>query len=416
MITEKTNFCFVLMPFNDLFRNVYDEAIKPACMEAGYICLRVDDLKGTYNINRRIIESIFNCDMVIADLTGWNANVFYELGVAHAIDTKTVMIIQSDNHLPFDVSSYRCIIYDQTELGLRKLKKSIAESLSHIDEWSKKPTNPVHEFKPYEAFIPTRHLESMQRELLQKQDEILALQQQLEKGFISDIFMEEITVNSLLGHMLHRIARRHFKNPVKLSHLGLHCRIARNSNYFETQLTYRIKGWNTSNQELSGLHLVVAGDYPMPLSKLKPSLYHRHFDSEKADILLPELLGSDGKVKLLFLPFVSPGIAPGDEFDIEFSLNWPNLIYPESPKDYFFLDNFDFEDGTDEIQIALEFDGVAVGSVNAFSLDNYSRQQRLGAVPPDVTNPSIFKFKRSNPENERYFILVFDIVKEMGSR
>jgi nucleoside 2-deoxyribosyltransferase len=146
--------CFVLMPFNDKLREVYDKAIKPACVKAGFESRRVDELKGTFNINRKIIEHIFSSDAIVADLTGWNPNVFYEMGVAHAIDNKTIMIIQEKENLPFDVSAYRSVLYDHTEAGLEKLSENITESLMSIEEWCKPPTNPVQEFKPYEALFP----------------------------------------------------------------------------------------------------------------------------------------------------------------------------------------------------------------------------------------------------------------------
>ena len=110
-------------------KEVYREAIKPACEKAGFASLRVDELKGAFNINRKIIEHIFSSDAIVADLTGWNPNVFYEMGVAHAIDNKTITIIQKKDKLPFDVVTYRGIFYEQTAAGLAKLREDIFESL-----------------------------------------------------------------------------------------------------------------------------------------------------------------------------------------------------------------------------------------------------------------------------------------------
>jgi hypothetical protein len=164
--------CFVLMPFKENLKEVYWNAIRPACIKAGFESLRVDELKGSFNINRRIIEEIFLSDAIVADLTGWNPNVFYEMGVAHTIDNKTVMIIQKRGKLPFDVSSYHCILYEQTPIGLETLKQRIFEALSSIAEWRKYPTNPVQEFKPHEALVPKIWLEELKFEL-GKKDELL---------------------------------------------------------------------------------------------------------------------------------------------------------------------------------------------------------------------------------------------------
>lgn len=164
--------CFVIMPFSEDFQEVYWEAIKPACNKAGFEALRVDELEGVYNINQKIIEHIFDSEAVIADLTNWRPNVFYELGVAHAIDNKTIMLIQKKDKVPFDVHSYRCIEYEQNVTGLAKLSTSLVASLASLEAWRKHPTNPVQQFKPHDAFIPINTLTELRQEL-QKQDELL---------------------------------------------------------------------------------------------------------------------------------------------------------------------------------------------------------------------------------------------------
>lgn len=90
---------------------------------------------GPYNIHRDIIESIFNSYAVVADLTDWNPNLFYELGVAHAIVNKTIMILQQGQKLPFDIHNYRCLSYEMSEAGLIALTHQIAEYLEHLSEW-----------------------------------------------------------------------------------------------------------------------------------------------------------------------------------------------------------------------------------------------------------------------------------------
>ncbi|RQW03493.1 DUF1566 domain-containing protein [candidate division KSB1 bacterium] len=172
MPPDKKKLCFVLMPFKEEMKAVYDDAIKPAIEQAGFASLRVDELKGSFNINRKIIEYIFTSDAILADLTSWNPNVFYEMGVGHAIGNKTIMIIQKKNELPFDVKTYRVIQYEQTKPGLERLKSHIVDHLECIDDWCKEPTNPVQDFKPYDAFIPQSELTALQYQLREK-DELL---------------------------------------------------------------------------------------------------------------------------------------------------------------------------------------------------------------------------------------------------
>lgn len=138
---------FVLMPFADDFYEVYTDVIKPA-MEAARVganCYRVDDYnKGTGNITRDIIESIVNADVVLADLTSKNANVFYELGIAHSFGQKTIMIAQSTKDIPFDINTFNVIVYEQSISGAKKLKTMLQESALKIIRDGVWADNPVH--------------------------------------------------------------------------------------------------------------------------------------------------------------------------------------------------------------------------------------------------------------------------------
>jgi Protein of unknown function (DUF1566) len=164
----------VLMPFSDDLKPVYWSAIKPACDETGFRALRVDELKGPFNIHREIIQNIFRSEVVIADLTKWNPNVFYEMGVAHAIGNKTIMIIQKQDNLPFDVNNYNCIMYEQTDSGLQLLMHRLVESLQHFEAWRRRPTNPVQDFKPHEAFAPKGEMDKLHRQMQEKDERLRA--------------------------------------------------------------------------------------------------------------------------------------------------------------------------------------------------------------------------------------------------
>ncbi len=166
------NLCFVIMPFQDDMREVYWSAIKPACEAAGYHSLRVDELEGVFNINKKIIQNIFLSEAIIADLTHWRPNVFYEMGVAHAIGNKTIMIIEQDHKLPFDVSDYRCIQYRQTPEGMTALVAKLVGALKSLEQWRQEPSNPVQDFMPPEAALPLPKLNALQRELDKAQHQL----------------------------------------------------------------------------------------------------------------------------------------------------------------------------------------------------------------------------------------------------
>lgn len=122
--TPKT-FCFVLMPFTEAFGDVYLLGIKEACTNAGAYCERVDEQIFDERILDRIYNQIAKADLVIADMTGRNPNVFYEVGYAHALGKLTILLTQNADDIPFDLKHFPHIIYGtkismlRDELGKR---------------------------------------------------------------------------------------------------------------------------------------------------------------------------------------------------------------------------------------------------------------------------------------------------------
>ncbi|MEJ2004560.1 MAG: TRAFs-binding domain-containing protein [Cyclobacteriaceae bacterium] len=119
--------CFVLMPFGQKedrlgrkidFDKVYNLLIKPAIIQCGIQPLRADEELILGNIHKPMFERLVLCDYAIADLTSLNPNVFYELGLRHAIKPySTIPISAFDSPLPFDVHSERTLGYHLDEEG-----------------------------------------------------------------------------------------------------------------------------------------------------------------------------------------------------------------------------------------------------------------------------------------------------------
>lgn len=127
--------CFVLLPFKKPFTDYYREIIAPAVKEAGFVPFYAEEIYGA----RAIIEDIFNgireAAILVADVTGRNPNVNYELGIAHAFGRRVVLISQSMNDVPFDYHHLRIIIYDTSEvLWETKLKMKIKETILKLSE------------------------------------------------------------------------------------------------------------------------------------------------------------------------------------------------------------------------------------------------------------------------------------------
>lgn len=137
--------CFVLMPFEEKYREVFTEIYKVVCRNNGIECTRVDEVNKPGSITRAIINGIIESDIIIADLTARNPNVFYELGIAHCVGNKTIMTCQRGETLPFDISAYRVIFYDQTIQGSKELIENIDKSIQELLGSSFEANNPVQE-------------------------------------------------------------------------------------------------------------------------------------------------------------------------------------------------------------------------------------------------------------------------------
>lgn len=120
--------CFYVGPFGDQFGQIYKDHLKPALERAGYSVFRADDIFSVSMIMEDIWESINTCELLVADITGKNANAFYEIGMAHAIGKKVILITQDIEDVPFDLRHYRIIPYTYTPQGCAALERALCET------------------------------------------------------------------------------------------------------------------------------------------------------------------------------------------------------------------------------------------------------------------------------------------------
>lgn len=104
--------CFVMMPFGEWMDSYYREIYVPAIREAGMEPVRADELFSTGSVIEQIWEQISRAKVLLADLTGKNANVFYELGLAHAANKPVVFTTGALDDVPFDLRHLRVAVYD----------------------------------------------------------------------------------------------------------------------------------------------------------------------------------------------------------------------------------------------------------------------------------------------------------------
>lgn len=151
--------CFVVMRIgkegsddHSHFRALYDEFIKPMVAECGYTVVRADDFEKGGAITSDIIRELASSDLVIADLTDLNPNVFYELGVRHSLVGRGTIMIVDDartSSIPFDIGAYRVLKYTTDMKGLGKLREGLRRFiLGFRDGDNDDRDNPVHDILP----------------------------------------------------------------------------------------------------------------------------------------------------------------------------------------------------------------------------------------------------------------------------
>lgn len=168
---DKNGICFTIMPFGGWYDRYYQDVYCPAIEDANMVPKRADDLFRPSTIVKDIWAFTKDAEIILADLSEKNANVMYELGLAHAIAKPAIIVTESMDDIPFDLRALRIIIYNKDvhnwgDLLREKIKRSILEIIE--DPLQSVPA----------AFI---ELTSQERKPVSQTDlEILELRQELE--------------------------------------------------------------------------------------------------------------------------------------------------------------------------------------------------------------------------------------------
>lgn len=141
--------CFVISPIgeegSDVRKNA-DELLKyviePACRAKGYEAIRADKISDAGMITQSIIEHILQDDIAIIDITGRNANVFYELAIRHSYGLPAIQVAKDITDIPFDIHNVRTIQYDLSVSGADIARQAIEKAIESI-EAGKETLNPV---------------------------------------------------------------------------------------------------------------------------------------------------------------------------------------------------------------------------------------------------------------------------------
>jgi len=124
---------FVLMPFSEPWSTrMWESHIKPTVvglkLDPPLQCKRADDLYG-HDVMRDVVGAIAAARVIIADITGRNPNVFYELGIAHWMGKRVVLLSQSVDDIPFDLLRFRHILYEDNSDGYPVLKRHLEAAI-----------------------------------------------------------------------------------------------------------------------------------------------------------------------------------------------------------------------------------------------------------------------------------------------
>lgn len=125
LLKDRTKHAFVVMPFTPEFNDVYILGIREVAEDLGIVVERADNIEHNQSIPEVIRERIRLCDVVIAETSEHNPNVFYEVGLAHGIEKETILICRNVEDIPFDLSAINHIIY----AGIVELREKLSERL-----------------------------------------------------------------------------------------------------------------------------------------------------------------------------------------------------------------------------------------------------------------------------------------------
>lgn len=133
VISEKPK-VFMVMQFDDQNNDLYADVVREICTSKEYDLnvVKADEIYGPGIIISDITKSINESKIVIAEITQGNSNVFYEVGYAHALNKPTILIAQKDTKLPFDVSPFRILFYENTIAGKKRVEEGLKKHLNAI--------------------------------------------------------------------------------------------------------------------------------------------------------------------------------------------------------------------------------------------------------------------------------------------
>ena len=179
--------CFVIMPFSETterhtaayWDNFFSKFVKPSVERLGYSCSR--SIAQPTNIIKDILKELLNADLVLAVLTDFNANVWYELGIRHALRKGTIMMIEDGQKLPFDISQYGVIKYEDNIVGASDFEEKLRNFIQKIEAEEPVDSPPIEFLGGQTPNDYQQHIKDIEIHYHSKLDKIMQLLQDLLK-------------------------------------------------------------------------------------------------------------------------------------------------------------------------------------------------------------------------------------------
>lgn len=123
---------FIVMQFKSPYNELYNEVIKCVCKEMGFKAIRVDECFNSSMVISDIVNLIAESKVIIAEITPQNPNVYYEVGYAHALNKPTILLAETTEKLPFDISPFRVLVYENSISGKAQVEEGLRKHLREI--------------------------------------------------------------------------------------------------------------------------------------------------------------------------------------------------------------------------------------------------------------------------------------------
>jgi hypothetical protein len=123
---------FVVMQFTSPYNELYTDVIKRVCESHGLTAIRADDIYGPGLIVGDVIQEINSANLIIADVSKENANVYFEVGYAFALNKPAILLAEKPTDLPFDIKAFRVLFYENSIAGKAKVEAGLDRHLRAI--------------------------------------------------------------------------------------------------------------------------------------------------------------------------------------------------------------------------------------------------------------------------------------------